>query len=143
MDQQAHLRRFIESLRRHVKVKSYFGTVPIPVGGHSTLIFHLNNKKDHYILLNAQTQLLDGKITYDQVKAVAEEVCRIQKQGHGWRECLYEYIHFAAYLVIILTFVLFFGLLVLLTKTDGNFFGIAFAIYTGLMLASIFLLVYG
>lgn len=143
MDQQAILRRFTESLRRHVKVKSFFGTVPIPVGGHSTLIFHLSNKKDHYILLNAQTEMLDGRISYNQVKAVAEQVCQIQQRGQKCRDCLYEYIHMAAYLVIILTFVLFFGLLVLLTKTEGLYFGQAFAVYAGLMLLAIFFLVYG
>lgn len=143
MDQQAHLRRFSESLRRHVKVKSYFGTIPVPVGGHSTLVFHLSNKKDHYILLNAQTELLDGRITYGQIKEVADHVCKIQRQGHNCRECLYEYIHLAAYLVIILTFVLFFGLLVLLTRTEGAYFGHAFGAYGALMALAVFFLVYG
>lgn len=135
-----HLQRMAESIRRHTKVRTYFGTVPIPTGNRSMLVFHLSAKQDKYILLNAQTTLLDGRIDYEEVSQIANTVATIYKHGKLWRNFLFWYNGVSSHILIILTFLLFLVLIVFLSQQEINslwqslvVYAVGIAVITSLM----------
>ena len=68
MNRAEQIRRLVESIRRWVKLKTNFGLIPMPVGDNTTLVFHMNRKETGYILLNAQTSLIQGRIEFEEIE---------------------------------------------------------------------------
>lgn len=126
-----------------MKVRTNFGMIGIPVGSYHSMTFHLNVLKNKYILLNAYSSLLDGKLEHDVLEEIAGDLAQIQDQGSTVRKLLGGYINVAAYFMMGLTFLLFLILLILLTKVDGSYYGELFIVYFILLFISILGLYYG
>lgn len=121
--------RMADSIRRYTKVRTYFGKVPIPTGNRGMLVFHLSIKQDKYILLNAQTSLLDGRIDYEEVVQVANTVAKFYREGRLWRELLFWYTGVSSYILIVLTFLLLLFLIVFLSQNQVSFFWQSVVVY--------------
>lgn len=93
--------------------------VPIPVGNLSTLIFPLDRAKDSYLLLSAQTNSLEGRIDYEEVKQVTETVLDIYRRGFGCRLLAYFFIKSFSYLLIFITFIFLIVLFLTLVRNAG------------------------
>lgn len=139
---RSFMRRLAESIRRHTKVRTHFGTVGIPTGTHSALVFHMNVKQTGYVLLNAQTNLIEGKIDYEQIQSISQAIIGLFRRGRLYREALVWYIGTASYLIILLTFILFLILIVLLTQREGTFFGQSLLIYISIVALVVGLLLF-
>ncbi len=118
-----------ESIRRYVKLNTGFGVIPVPVGHNNMLVFHMNVKESGYILLNAQTKLIEGRIDYDEIKMITDEVARIYQKGLFMRKFFIKMQASVSTVIIIICFSLFLTMLLLLSLADGTFFGQALGIY--------------
>lgn len=122
MNRADYMRRLAESLRRWVKLNTPFGVVAMPVGTSAMLVFPLNRRQTGYILLNAQTKLIEGHIDYEEIKSLTEEVAAIYSEGKKRRGCMSGVQASLSNIVIVVCFVFFFVMLVLLGIADGQFF---------------------
>lgn len=129
MNRAEYIRRITESIRRYVKINTGFGLIPVPVGHNHMLVFHMNNTQTGYILLNAQTKLLEGRIDYEDVKQIAEEIASIYQDGLCMRKIMIKMQASVTSIVIIICFSLFLTMLLLLSLADGTFFGQALGIF--------------
>lgn len=118
---QDHLRSLQESIRRYTKIKTYYGIIPVPVGNTSTIVFPLNRAKDRYGLLGAQTNSLEGKIDFEEVKSVTEVVLNVYKEGSCLRSFLYLYTSTFSYWMILISFLFLLGLFLTLIRAVDMF----------------------
>jgi len=102
----------------------------------------MNVKQTGYVLLNAQTNLIEGKIDYEQIQSISQAIIGLFRRGRLYREALVWYIGTASYLIILLTFILFLILIVLLTQREGTFFGQSLLIYISIVALVVGLLLF-
>ena len=137
MNRTEQIRRLVESIRRWVKLKTNFGLIPMPVGDSTTLVFHMNKKETGYILLNAQTDMIQGRIEYEEIEQIGKCITSIYREGI----CKRSFMTFIQYnlstIIIIMCFTLFVVLLLLLSLADGIFFVETLGIFVGMIVLSV------
>lgn len=69
----------LKGLKKGVKVNTPYGITRIPIPTASSLIFHKTKRGDDYVHLQAQTNLIEGKITFDEVKFICKKSAEITK----------------------------------------------------------------
>jgi len=131
------MRRSLESLRRHIKVKQGLGVIPMPVGTFNNLVFHLKKSGSEYLLLNAQTPLIQNKIDYEEIKLVTDYVGSLNREGQCMRKLLVCLLSNMGSLVICFTFLLFFTLLILISTVQGRMFGTAMIVYGSIIFSMV------
>ena len=129
------MRRNLEALRRNIKVRHGMGLIPVPVGTFNNLVFHLKNSGSGYLLLNAQTPLIQNKIEFEEVRLVTDHVASLYREGLCLRKFVLGVLARLGSLVICSTFLLFFSLLILISTVKGRMFGTAMITYGCLILS--------
>lgn len=72
----------VKGLQKGIKVSTVHGITRVPIPTASTLIFHRTKDEDGFVTLQAQTSILDDKITYEQVKQICDFSSNIIKINH-------------------------------------------------------------
>ena len=72
-----NLQRIVKSLRSGIKVKSLYGILKVPNPLGSTLIFHKNQYNTGYVTLQAQTNLIQGRITEKEIDLICDKAHRL------------------------------------------------------------------
>lgn len=72
----------VKGLRKGVKVNTNYGITRVPLPTASSMVFHKTKKEDTYVILQAQSELLKGKITYEEVDLICRKSAEIVKISH-------------------------------------------------------------
>lgn len=134
---QEMMRRSLESLRRNIKVRHGLGFIPVPVGTFNNITLHLKKSGKEYLLLNAQTPLIQNKIDYEEVKLVTDFVAKVYCEGKCTRSLVLNILAQMGSLVIFTTFLLFFTLLILISTIQGRMFGTTMIVYACIIVSLI------
>jgi len=68
------MRRLVQELRFGIKVSTLYGLTTIPSPSANTLIFHRDQTRKRFITLQAQTNLIEGVISEEEIKNILDVV---------------------------------------------------------------------
>ena len=74
-----NLQRIVRSLKSGVKVKTLHGIIKVPNPLSSTLIFHKNQLNTGYVTLQAQTNLVRGKISEQEIDLICDKTHQLSR----------------------------------------------------------------
>lgn len=129
MSARSEQRRLLDQMRRFIKLKTGYGTVPIPVGNSNLIVLPLNSRWTNYILLEAQTDNLNGLLSYQEIEKVSSQCAAIHGESLCCMRFLQGLVNSSGLLIILGSFFVFMVLLTVLSRLSNDFFLISFFLY--------------
>ena len=73
------IERVLQTLRKGVRSKTTYFDITVPNPKPNTLVFHQATYFDGFVTLQAETKILDGRITIEQVERIFETLTKVVK----------------------------------------------------------------